>query len=286
MGDSKHQVLGQNPTAPNARTGGPLGSNGDAGDPETPAWFVGDTAGPVGFRDHGDPTSPMFERMNKAGADAKQLCDPQDIQPKGNLPDMTIAGGGKEIISDGLIIRGRDYFIEAVTADLAALKQTNAGRKLLLRIQASKKKVRIISTDGGNEMREFDRAGAYPADKIVSYRYKGEKCIHSFKGTGAGSDCEISYNNTITHSGEGDEKWRKHPPMIGLAHELVHAMLAAEGKWDAGHTNAVWNRELQAVGLGKFSKAEVSENAIRRELRLAVRTEYGRDDESDEEPVF
>jgi hypothetical protein len=49
---------------------------------------------------------------------------------------------------------------------------------------------------------------------------------------------------------------------------------------------AIWSRELQITRFGEHSKAEARETAVRLELHLAVCAEYGRDDESGEEPVF
>lgn len=40
--------LGKNPFLASSRTGGPLGTNNDAADPDTPDWFLGDTPRPTG----------------------------------------------------------------------------------------------------------------------------------------------------------------------------------------------------------------------------------------------
>ena len=58
-------AAGLAPWAASPRTPGPLGTNGDAGDPATPSWFVGDTPGPVGHNDHADPNGNMW-RMKPA----------------------------------------------------------------------------------------------------------------------------------------------------------------------------------------------------------------------------
>lgn len=50
---------GQVPWAASPITAGPLGTNNDAGDPSTPAWFVGNNAGPVGHGDYADPNGKM-----------------------------------------------------------------------------------------------------------------------------------------------------------------------------------------------------------------------------------
>lgn len=62
---------------------------------------------------------------------------------------------------------------------------------------------------------------------------------------------------------------------ITLAHELVHACRRLKGN----ATNSRMTEEKRAVGIGRFSDAEVSENAIRREHGLPIRQRYtGLDD--------
>ena len=55
MAGSGNRVQGTRVGAPSPRTGGPLGSNRDAGDPDAGVRQLGDTAGPMGSADHGDP---------------------------------------------------------------------------------------------------------------------------------------------------------------------------------------------------------------------------------------
>ena len=57
VGNSKSPILGQHPWGTTARTSGPLGTNRDAGDPETRGSTLGDTPGPLGQGDHADPSA-------------------------------------------------------------------------------------------------------------------------------------------------------------------------------------------------------------------------------------
>lgn len=59
MGDSKTTILGRRPDAGVNTAHRPLGTARDAGSPETPDWFVGDTPGPLGVNDYADPNTPM-----------------------------------------------------------------------------------------------------------------------------------------------------------------------------------------------------------------------------------
>lgn len=70
MAGSRQNTIGTNPWAPSPRTGGPLGTNRDAADPKTPGWFVGDSEGPLGHGDHGDP-----DLRAHAGRSAQQMIE-------------------------------------------------------------------------------------------------------------------------------------------------------------------------------------------------------------------
>lgn len=59
MAGSKVPRHNLTPGVPHPKNPGPWGTNGDGGDPDTPPWFVGDTAGPVGLGDYAAPDSPM-----------------------------------------------------------------------------------------------------------------------------------------------------------------------------------------------------------------------------------
>lgn len=80
MGCSKDAILGQNPWVATPRTCGPLGTNRDAGDPDTPPWFVGDTPGPLGCRDHADPNCLMFRFRSQFEPNAWPLLLPVETR--------------------------------------------------------------------------------------------------------------------------------------------------------------------------------------------------------------
>ena len=49
---------------------------------------------------------------------------------------------------------------------------------------------------------------------------------------------------------EGDaQPWMHRPPLVGLYHELIHALNAGTGSLQPGKTGAIANAEFQAVGL-------------------------------------
>ena len=55
---------GKDPWNPSPRTPGPLGTNYDAADPDSPRWFTGDTPGPLGHNDYADQSDRtlLYER--------------------------------------------------------------------------------------------------------------------------------------------------------------------------------------------------------------------------------
>ena len=73
MANSRNPILGQNPRTAIPRTGGPLGTNGDAADPDAPDWLLGDTPGPLGNGDHADPNSRMFGQKHLPGPDVGEF---------------------------------------------------------------------------------------------------------------------------------------------------------------------------------------------------------------------
>ena len=59
MAGSKVPGFDTTPWILSSTTPGPVGTNGDGGDPRTPRWFVGDTPGPLGVNDYASPDSGM-----------------------------------------------------------------------------------------------------------------------------------------------------------------------------------------------------------------------------------
>jgi hypothetical protein len=57
MAGSTSSLIGTDAWAASPITPGPMGTNNDAGDLNTPKWFMGDTPGPLGVNDHADPNT-------------------------------------------------------------------------------------------------------------------------------------------------------------------------------------------------------------------------------------
>jgi hypothetical protein len=99
-------------------------------------------------------------------------------------------------------------------------------------------------------------------------------------GTGKGS--RVDYNP------QGEAEYTtavgiRTPTYVALAHELIHALHVISGDvkklydWNNGtalSSSGAIIEEARTVGLGRFLHTSISENAIRRENQLPVRTYY------------
>lgn len=82
-----HWPLGYDPFSPSALTPGSLGHN-DAADPDKPKSLLGDTPGPLGIFDHGDPTYLAGPIVRKSSAnDPRNYFGPSgaDVTTSGNI---------------------------------------------------------------------------------------------------------------------------------------------------------------------------------------------------------
>jgi len=132
-------------------------------------------------------------------------------------------------------VTGRTAFRQRVGSDITTLLSLSDGRKLLTALDNAGHAVSVTETAGGNETAILSPAAAF----------LGAGGVH-----GAGSATVVSYNPYETTI-EGDtQAWQRRPPVVGLYHELVHALNAATGTMQPGKRAAgVLKLELQAIGL-------------------------------------
>jgi hypothetical protein len=83
--------------------------------------------------------------------------------------------------------------------------------------------------------------------------------------TNAGSACKLYFNNTIRVTSRGEATY----PFIALAHELIHSLHCLTGTRMDGKAE-----ELKTVGLDPYSGEAITENNIRAEHGIALRTQY------------
>jgi NleD-like pathogen effector protein (putative zinc metallopeptidase) len=93
---------------------------------------------------------------------------------------------------------------------------------------------------------------------------------------GQGAITAIKFNANMIETPDG-----KRPSWVGLAHELIHAYYNLKGKGaPAGQTQMnvngmVEKEEMLTVGLGPGPHRGITENMIRGEANLPLRTTYG-----------
>lgn len=160
-----------------------------------------------------------------------------------------------------ITIKGSGEFTDATKTHLSQLAKMPIGRKLLDSICQSGKSVTIVHTDRVSEAPPSDFKAAIPKGKMLRWfdLWGNEKNI---RGTGKGSDTVIKYNPSFTCSTQAKD-WKKNPPEITLAHELIHAHDSAYGQLDPDEIDGVRNYERQAVGLAPYENREFTENKFR-----------------------
>lgn len=101
---------------------------------------------------------------------------------------------------------------------------------------------------------------------------------------GAGLPAFVSFN-PFTNL---DAEMRAHigvptPAFVALAHELVHALhtLSGDSVPHADGDTETMIEEARTVGAGKYLNTRISENAVRREHGIAIRTFYDRPGDCD-----
>ena len=174
-----------------------------------------------------------------------------------------------------LDVTGDADFRQRVGSDLTTLLSVPNGRKLLTALGNAELRVGLEPTTGGNLTTILDSANAF---------------LRAGGGRGSGSVSTIAYNPYQTVVDYGLRTWEKRPPIVGLVHELVHALNAATGTMQPGEdASGVYNLEYQAIGLPFngidfrwTSKADPSpdnpkvytENGFRALLGIDERTAY------------
>jgi|GEM_PF-2220163 len=162
-----------------------------------------------------------------------------------------------------LTLKGPQDFIEKTRSHLDQIAATRTGKKLLRSLRRSGRAVRIVPASRVSEAPPDNYRGALAKGTALRWRDRSGK-LRSIKGDGTGSDTMIKYDPDRVYSSLA-EAWRKQPPAIGLAHELIHADDAAYGRMDPDKTDGVWNFERQAIGLPPFEQKEFTENKFRAE---------------------
>ena len=130
---------------------------------------------------------------------------------------------------------GTAGFRRQVSAVVTALLSVPNGRRLLTALDDAGHTVTLSQARAGNQTAILDP----------------EKAFLRGGGThGTGSDSAVSYDPYETVLDGGELDWQRRPPIVGLVHELVHALNAATGTMQPGkNASGVLKLELQDIGL-------------------------------------
>jgi hypothetical protein len=154
-----------------------------------------------------------------------------------------------------IVVFGTDEFKGAVSSAQARLFGSKCARDLQDAILKTGKRLAVVE-GANNETNFYDLFDAH---------------VTTSGTPGPGSNTTIKYNPHQAQLGEGPEEWRTAgQPWISLGHEMIHAWQGMSGRIPQGH----YMPENQIVGLGKYSSEAYTENRMRSELGLPLRTVY------------
>lgn len=183
------------------------------------------------------------------------------------------------------------FFRVAALESLNRLYSVRVGKELVWAISTARPKVRGDFPDGVNVMlapaelrltqggymtmgdqliRDPMRHGAAPGRYPMAFTAGGSECvtpsIHAERDPREGCVCTVRFNNAQPAAGASSTA-----PYIVLAHELIHALHALQGRSKIGAGNA---EEEWTTGIGDFAAEPITENVFRQQFRLPLRTSY------------
>ncbi|MGZ8634032.1 MAG: M91 family zinc metallopeptidase, partial [Solirubrobacteraceae bacterium] len=190
-----------------------------------------------------------------------------------SLTGLNAAG---EAVGSSLAFSRAGVFAQRLDADVQALLSLPIGRRLLLALDAADRRVGITLSSSGNRTTIRDSAAAF---------------LRSSGKPGPGSASSIAYDPVRIATGDGRQAWMHRPPVVGLYHELIHALGAETGSLQPGRTAAAPKLESQAIGLPfagilwdhdgnaatprqSGNRRVFTENGFRAFFRLQPRTRY------------
>ncbi|GBC93872.1 hypothetical protein HRbin15_02374 [bacterium HR15] len=183
----------------------------------------------------------------------------------------------EEIYNAGIVIRGNKEFREKVKENLDFLYKTRNGRQILNALDAAGKKgkITVITESKYNWCKSLNDEDAFVAKAYCS---KDGRIIITTRGKGSGS--VVGYNPRFEPKYPDGRPCR--PPVVGLAHELIHAMHNANGEnlrrfidmSDPDMPQGSNHEEARTIGRGAYENEFPSENSLRDELGFERRTSH------------
>jgi hypothetical protein len=187
---------------------------------------------------------------------------------------------------EGIKIQSDDkIFFHAASADLNKLRSKPIGQDLLSvlskRCLAAKLEIEIVVPQGNDMLETIANTRANVHDFANAVRTFKTLPGTNIQYPGKGSASRVSYNPW------GDTHYAaitgvQTPCFIVLGHELIHSLHVVSGNRKMGPSGDFFTRwnamymqeEALTVGLGPYVNTRISENALRREWALPLRTYY------------
>ncbi len=197
-----------------------------------------------------DPTIGRFLSVDPVTANPKNGTNFNRYWYAANNPYKYVDPDGRVIKIKGS--SADPEFKSKVADDLDKIMATKAGAELVRQLQSSKHVFYIVPSANKNA------TAVAPADRNNS------------KSQGVGSGAIVIFNPANANGGGRDSTGSQNrPAFIGLAHELGHAKLADEGRYNDNYEPQV-NRSTPPAEKDNLP----IENSIRRENNLPERTWY------------
>lgn len=150
--------------------------------------------------------------------------------------DMGRLNNAGNPLGSQITVNGTPEFQARVQSDIDAMRSIPYGQNLLASMDNTGRRLTISETTAANGF----------ADIVPG---SGNPWIQPSGANGPGADAVIQYNPTFNRLYGGAEPWQQIPPIVILAHEMVHTNDYMNGTLNPGQTGGVNNRELAAVGL-------------------------------------
>lgn len=187
------------------------------------------------------------------------------------------------ITHTGIMIDGSKAFFHATSADLNKLKTKPIGKDLLdlisKRCQGIGTKVKngqvVISNARGSLTKAAEETAANPNDMSKIFR-SGKKIPGTPIQIAGHGTASAAYYNPAAGVEYTNLVGIQTPPYIALAHELCHCyhFLNGDLRDHDDEDTTMLLEEARTVGAGVFVGTRISENAIRKEWNLPLRTYY------------
>jgi Effector protein/RTX calcium-binding nonapeptide repeat (4 copies) len=186
-----------------------------------------------------------------------------DLLAGGDGRDACLAGAGSRIVAPAAdewprlsgvvrVVDGRHGLAARAASDLEALRSLPLGRELLAELAASGRAVVLRATADGN---------------AITWDLTAGGCASDSGQPGPGASSVVLYNPYRTVVGDGRSAWQHRPPIVGLFHELVHALAVAQGTMPSEDAR----RQAQAIGADGPAPKAPTENGLRAFLGLPLR---------------